>query len=312
MGTPRLYRATDHPRVCGEQDQTYEAAFPYVGSPPRVRGTGRVHDDPEEDYGITPACAGNSFQPTSKKASCKDHPRVCGEQPGRPAADRAGVGSPPRVRGTVPPPAYIIKQTLDHPRVCGEQFGDGAPVLGEAGSPPRVRGTDNYASILYAADRITPACAGNSAACRAGGMAAEDHPRVCGEQGGDRGAGCVHQGSPPRVRGTASKTTFANSQARITPACAGNSRPVILQGLVQLGSPPRVRGTGNPAAPNLWAARITPACAGNSPPFCMQIGGLGDHPRVCGEQFTIRLPYLKRAGSPPRVRGTDQLQSIRV
>ena len=51
---------------------------------------------------------------------------------------------------------------LDHPRVCGEKL----PVLGDKGvykgSPPRVRGKASVESVMPAARRITPACAGKS------------------------------------------------------------------------------------------------------------------------------------------------------
>ena len=79
---------------------------------------------------------------------------------------------------------------------------------------------------------------------------------------------------------------------------------------VYSGSPPRVRGTGHRVPLICGIGRITPACAGNSPPFCMQIGCLGDHPRVCGEQFPPGLHGGGWRGSPPRVRGTVALARL--
>ena len=61
MGTPRLYRTTDHPRVCGEQLKSHPKARPVLGSPPRVRGTATWPALICTDSRITPACAGNSF-----------------------------------------------------------------------------------------------------------------------------------------------------------------------------------------------------------------------------------------------------------
>ena len=91
----------------------------------------------------------------------KDHPRVCGEQSCFKLDVQPMIGSPPRVRGTVPAvvvfsrqhritpacagnSAYVdielyVKQ--DHPRVCGEQPDGIATEPGVIGSPPRVRGT---------------------------------------------------------------------------------------------------------------------------------------------------------------------------
>ena len=270
---------------------------------------------------------------------------MCGEQAIYVCRWVRDEGSPPRVRGTASGtdvfgwPGRITPACAgnsaecsgpscwrgDHPRVCGEQARLALYPKGCRGSPPRVRGTDNYASILYAADRITPACAGNSAACRAGGMAAEDHPRVCGEQGGDRGAGCVHQGSPPRVRGTEREYELKTAMDRITPACAGNrlifrggAYPLrdhprvcgeqlesILMHLNNWGSPPRVRGTDRWLRRTLEARRITPACAGNRSSWTPSGTKNQDHPRVCGEQAVLVFREIAMSGSPPRVRGTD-------
>ena len=54
--------------------------------------------------------------------------------------------------------------------------------------------------------------------------------------------------------------------------------------------------------------RITPACAGNSVQNVDFVQGLGDHPRVCGEQLAMPTTCSHVAGSPPRVRGTDMRQ----
>ena len=70
----------DHPRVCGEQLEN-RASFPAgAGSPPRVRGTVIAIVKAVPQIGITPACAGNRLFLPLRKASERDHPRVCGEQ----------------------------------------------------------------------------------------------------------------------------------------------------------------------------------------------------------------------------------------
>ena len=93
----------DHPRVCGEQETLVCQPPKGKGSPPRVRGT--------EDSlfllllitRITPACAGNSTHGLHMGEKVADHPRVCGEQTPPPVMVWLVLGSPPRVRGTVPP-----------------------------------------------------------------------------------------------------------------------------------------------------------------------------------------------------------------
>ena len=167
-----------------------------------------------------------------------------------------------------------------------------------------MRGTGIMTLCFPANLRITPACAGNSRGHRQPDRGNQDHPRVCGEQQYVRVAWMVHLGSPPRVRGTEIEPARHNSGARITPACAGNSRPeqlphrprtdhprvcgeqsASLSAVFQtLGSPPRVRGTVPPACMRRYLARITPACAGNRGVRGAASATGEDHPRVCGEQ----------------------------
>ena len=52
--------------------------------------------------------------------------------------------------------------------------------------------------------------------------------------------------------------------------------------------------------------RITPACAGKTAAVYKDLTGEKDHPRVCGENFHVKLITIVRIGSPPRVRGKQQ------
>ena len=149
---------------------------------------------------------------------------------------------------------------------------------------------------------------------------------MCGEQW-LTAESCIRLGgSPPRVRGTAKEQARGQSLYRITPACAGNSiyhkprekrrqdHPRVCgeQASFQReckplrGSPPRVRGTGLIEVFAALLDRITPACAGNSGPAIARVRIQKDHPRVCGEQISLRKCYGNHDGSPPRVRGTGR------
>ncbi len=90
--------------------------------------------------GITPACAGNRRITMCVWPPKRDHPRVCGEQPGLIVLPRYGLGSPPRVRGT--------GFSISHETIL-------------IGSPPRVRGTGGESFEIHSYEGITPACAGN-------------------------------------------------------------------------------------------------------------------------------------------------------
>ena len=168
---------------------------------------------------------------------------MCGEQHAEGHGPGAGVGSPPRVRGTVSvfpfsrPAARItpacagnsqsITATLtaagDHPRVCGEQNLPQSAANCGKGSPPRVRGTEKFWAHMPRWMRITPACAGNRRLDMQCIFVMEDHPRVCGEQADNNVCMAANAGSPPRVRGTVFPCSILHTWYRITPACAGNS-----------------------------------------------------------------------------------------
>ena len=156
--------------------------------------------------------------------------------------------------------------------MCGEQISSLSNTPFFIGSPPRVRGTGEWVARKVPTSRITPACAGNRCFPTSAKNVPWDHPRVCGEQGGQHAAVVHELGSPPRVRGTDKQGHMARSLERITPACAGNSEQrcsgtivsadhprvcgeqvrTIFQMGKRKGSPPRVRGTAGPCAPWSW------------------------------------------------------------
>ena len=76
----RTILTEDHPRVCGEKiQQNLDVDFSQ-GSPPRVRGKVNVYYMSVDGNGITPACAGKSWENVIYWDTDRDHPRVCGEK----------------------------------------------------------------------------------------------------------------------------------------------------------------------------------------------------------------------------------------
>ena len=147
--------------------------------------------------------------------------------------------------------------------MCGEKATFAAAKVLRGGSPPRVRGEVAIVFLTEFCDRITPACAGRSSACNANRDAIRDHPRVCGEKLRAVSSCISRAGSPPRVRGEELGEIAVAINQRITPACAGRSRPQRLSS--------RLPG-------------ITPACAGRSKQQKNHQRYRQDHPRVCGEK----------------------------
>ncbi len=259
---------------------------------------------PPRSRRITPACAGKTSFCCTASLSAADHPRVCGE-------NQSGLwfygperGSPPRVRGKQTDssmdcasiritPACAGKTrrrasrfsfSADHPRVCGENSLSASPASICDGSPPRVRGKLVKQIGYTVTVRITPACAGKTKVYTRYKYQQMDHPRVCGENNCSLSKCKWRGGSPPRVRGKPSCSSFSDNAIRITPACAGktqfrvwrlspgsdhprvcgeNSTP-LTHSSTSCGSPPRVRGK-RPCAPSpTRCPRITPACAGKT------------------------------------------------
>ncbi len=212
------------------------------GSSPRVRGTVCTREDGDPEPRIIPACAGNGRPRHDGRTPAADHPRVCGERISPARLSLVLDGSSPRVRGTAacgpdesgalriipacagngPPECKDSRLVADHPRVCGERTGWMISTLVESGSSPRVRGTVGEGNPAHTSNRIIPACAGNGNRWRTSGNPGADHPRVCGERGGQHLSHADRGGSSPRVRGTVEVNRIADEHRRIIPACAGN------------------------------------------------------------------------------------------
>ena len=130
----------DHPRVCGEHNERQAHHPNQQGSSPRMRGAQTIGHRTLHDLGIIPAYAGSTDACCQQRPVQGDHPRVCGEHPGRARTRAATPGSSPRMRGAHILvlrnlglkriiPAYAGSTTAaprptgpirDHPRVCGE------------------------------------------------------------------------------------------------------------------------------------------------------------------------------------------------
>ena len=144
-------------------------------------------------------------------------------------------------------------------------------------------------------------------------------------------------GSPPRVREKPNSLWAGAGKGGITPACAGKTslairskssgwdhprvcgknQSVTLSHSTFAGSPPRVREKQS-CIHNLDRYHgITPACAGKTNCFDSSAVQLGDHPRVCGKNWSRVCIRYRRRGSPPRVReklvsGNKRLECYRI
>ena len=273
----------DHPRVRGEHYGVVSDLHHLAGSSPRARGTHDCKRGTQQQHGIIPACAGNTWWSAVAVAALRDHPRVRGEHFIFLLGSGVLVGSSPRARGT-PVSSNLIMGSAgiipacagnttesqsarlcnwDHPRVRGEHAIEKPTAKDRMGSSPRARGTLIVAGVRFRWVGIIPACAGNTHFDTTHSIVWRDHPRVRGEHMQVNAASIAAQGSSPRARGTQAAYPVASASRRIIPACAGN--------------------TMNPPQYSL---------------YCW------DHPRVRGEHTVFPWDVSADRGSSPRARGT--------
>ena len=193
----------DHPRGCGEHQQQQTDYHLQQGSSPRMRGAPRQNVIGDPNSRIIPADAGSTSSGHVDDLIYRDHPRGCGEH-----TSHGCTG-------------HRILQ--DHPRGCGEHHicVCGQPV--NVGSSPRMRGAHRLGLHLERIQRIIPADAGSTRFTRFPLEQIWDHPRGCGEHGGDRPSGACIRGSSPRMRGAQPFPTTGTSSSGIIPADAGST-----------------------------------------------------------------------------------------
>ena len=196
----------DHPRLCGEKIKSGFYRLSHRGSPPPMRGKEPHFRRFLRRHGITPAYAGKRLDPSKPIPQKRDHPRLCGEKHSIYSLFKPHLGSPPPMRGKDPHrPHKRILQGIT-PAYAGKSVYDNGAVVNTSGSPPPMRGKAADLSVGRLEVGITPAYAGKRKYTLVHQDYLEDHPRLCGEK-----FVCQHfqkrkPGSPPPMRGKATKT----------------------------------------------------------------------------------------------------------
>ena len=78
------------------------------------------------------------------------------------------------------------------------------------------------------------------------------------------------------------------------------------------GSPPHARGRHQPSRQRRGERRITPACAGKTILVEHPYQGIGDHPRMRGEDHSATAEDNTQEGSPPHARGRRFLSFVTI
>ena len=178
----------------------------------------------------------------------------------------AMVGNIPAYAGNTLPSHGCKRTSRDHPRLRGEHILVESGDVRSMGSSPLARGTLAVDSIKELAERIIPACAGNTTRKRTSTRPTQDHPRLRGEHDGSRYRRLKGPGSSPLARGT-------RDRQGVRVAFPGSS--------------PLARGTQPLNADEDRPLGIIPACAGNTRCiYCIQRRSW-DHPRLRGEHLSV-------------------------
>ena len=190
--------------------------------------------------GITSACAEQTNGSTTDAPRRRDHLRVCGADLESLTRSESGTGSPPRVRSRLrvaetphqghgitsacaeQTPTMDIDQIMqrDHLRVCGADSHWIRQREGNRGSPPRVRSRPPSHAGRHVPQRITSACAEQTATFLCSTCRCRDHLRVCGADTSLSRMSPGRGGSPPRVRSRHGAGVVGDACGGITSACA--------------------------------------------------------------------------------------------
>ena len=135
---------------------------PRAGSPPLARGIHPVARWIRSGAGITPACAGNTYQVYVKASMAKDHPRLRGEYRDEIRRFLGQEGSPPLARGIRQRMKRAVFRSRITPACAGNTNKNGNNVQ-SIQDHPRLRGEyEAFNGRTIVLHGITPACAGNT------------------------------------------------------------------------------------------------------------------------------------------------------
>src|ERR1019366_8344223 len=278
--------------------------MPKYGSPPPARGAPLPGCRPSHSWWITPACAGSTLCRGPRCPHAPDPPRLRGEHrcsswttgsiwgsppPARGAPSDAGRPEPgpgitPDCAGSTGTSSTATCRNTDHPRLRGEHLFQAVGQVTHGGSPPPARGARCVVDLDAHMHRITPACAGSTAAALGLQGRSADHPRLRGEHRRMPVDPSPVQGSPPTARGALALQARRHAEIRITPACAGSTSSRLSAKSLMVdhprlrgehavswtsmptctGSPPPARGAPLQLLDYRVDLRITPACAGST------------------------------------------------
>ena len=284
----------------------------------------------------TPACAGNTARFASAAAVFTGTPPHARGTQRHGRVGRIVDRNTPACAGNTPSSVSPSPATAEHPRMRGEHHFVDIEADDDEGTPPHARGT----RVAGQAGRVrvgnTPACAGNTETSSPTGSDSREHPRMRGEHSASQTQTMGSSGTPPHARGTQASDDALPRAAGNTPACAGNTLPMVSWRVAKSehprmrgehsssdgkrngrnGTPPHARGTPHHRLAHHMPGGNTPACAGNTGREVARQARHPEHPRMRGEHAQSFRDTCSMNGTPPHARGTlrpplDRHSSVR-
>ena len=217
-----------------------------------------------------------------------------------------------------------------HPRVGGENRSQRRPGIRLSGSSPRGRGKRSRRHRDIRGRRLIPAWAGKTARALVVLAGCRAHPRVGGENARRVRHNVRDRGSSPRGRGKPRGPRRSGGWRRLIPAWAGKTSRQHRRRRDR-GAHPRVGGENTPPGPTAegevgssprgrgkrrWpglsrrGAGLIPAWAGKTARLFSNRAFMTAHPRVGGENRSLRTFAVWVSGSSPRGRGKRARSSV--
>ena len=252
------------------------------GSSPLARGLPKHPRRDRAQPRIIPARAGFTGAGCEVQAVQGDHPRSRGVYNWDVPPAACWAGSSPLARGLPIPrlghtagPGIIparagftsfywpgYDQRPDHPRSRGVYADDAGGDTVAVGSSPLARGLPLHWDHCCRRAGIIPARAGFTHPRTWKCQASTDHPRSRGVYPRRTTAAAGHSGSSPLARGLPRATFSMTRIARIIPARAGFTEPLVDSDPARLGSSPLARGLLSGGCSHAGCVGIIPARAG--------------------------------------------------
>ena len=207
---------------------------------------------------------------------CGEHSGPCFQMPRPP-------GSSPHVRGALLARHVVVADDGIIPACAGSTLESLTLLDSPLGSSPHVRGAHRSESLRARTPGIIPACAGSTCGLRF----------------------CISStsGSSPHVRGARGDHSNRRVVVRDHPRMCGEHHVVLKSLSPLMGSSPHVRGALLKRLGLLHGVGIIPACAGSTRGPSRTRRAPRDHPRMCGEHYSVYLTCASYTRSSPHVRG---------